>query len=51
MLPILIEKGGITADTDHNIVLINEAAPQQLGWMEEEASGTGISQVFAYSGT
>ncbi len=45
--PILIEEGVITADTDLNIVLINEAALQQLGWSEEDATGTGIGQVFA----
>ncbi|MDO9326177.1 MAG: response regulator [Methanoregula sp.] len=46
-IPISIEEGVITADTDLNIVLINEAALHQLGWTEEDATGTGIGEVFA----
>ena len=46
-IPVSIEEGVITADTDLKIVLINEAALQQLGWAEDDATGTGIGEVFA----
>jgi len=46
-IPISIEEGVITADTDLKIVLINEAALQQLGWAEDDATGTDIGEVFA----
>ena len=45
-IPVSIEEGVITADTDLKIVLINEAALQQLGWAEDDAIGTGIGEVF-----
>ena len=46
-IPVSIDEGVITADTDLKIVLINEAALQQLGWAEDDATGTGIGEVFA----
>ena len=46
-IPFSIEEGVITADTALKIVLINEAAVQQLGWTEEDAIGTAISKVFS----
>jgi PAS domain S-box-containing protein len=46
-IPISIEEGVITADTDLKVVLINEAALQQLGWTEDDAIGTSIGDVFA----
>lgn len=45
-IPISIEEGVITADTDLKVVLINEAALQQLGLTEDDAIGTGISEIF-----
>jgi len=45
-IPIIIEEGVITVDTDLKIVLINEAALKQLGLAEDDAIGTGICEVF-----
>jgi len=46
-IPVSIEEGVITADTDLKIVLINDAALQQLGWTEDDATGIDIGEVFA----
>ena len=45
-IPVSIEEGVITADTDLKIVLINEAALQQLGWVKDDAIGKVIGEVF-----
>jgi two-component system, cell cycle sensor histidine kinase and response regulator CckA len=50
-IPAGIEEGVITADLDLRIVLINEAALQQLGWAKEDAIGRGIGEVFASTDT
>ena len=45
-IPVSIEEGVITADTDLKVVLINVAALQQLGLAQDDAIGSGICEVF-----
>jgi len=41
-----ISDGVITTDTDGRIVMLNAAAEQMTGWMQAEAAGQSIGEVF-----